>query len=182
MTLHLERLSKTFPGGVRAVDDVSLTVPAGALVVLVGPSGCGKTTLLRLVAGLETPTAGRIVLSGRDLAGVPPADREVAMVFQDHALYPSRTVRDNLAFPLRLRRCPAGEIADRVRQAAGRLGLEDVLEARPGELSGGQQQRVALGRALVRRPALFLFDEPLSNVDAGLRRQLRQLVKQVQRE
>jgi ABC-type sugar transport system ATPase subunit len=182
MELHLERLTKTFPGGVRAVDDFSLVVPEGALVVLVGPSGCGKTTLLRLVAGLETPSGGRISLSGRDLTTLAPADREVAMVFQDHALYPSRTVHDNLAFPLRVRRLPGAEIAQRVREAAVRLGLEDVLTARPGALSGGQRQRVALGRALVRRPALFLFDEPLSNIDAGLRRQLRQLIKQLQRD
>jgi multiple sugar transport system ATP-binding protein len=141
MALLLQRLTKTFPGGVRAADDVSLTIPLGALVVLVGPSGCGKTTLLRLVAGLETPTEGRIVLSGRDLTGVAPADREVAMVFQDHPLYPSRTVWENLAFPLRLRRCPAAEIAARVREAAGRLGLESVLGSRPGEL------RVASGSA-----------------------------------
>jgi sn-glycerol 3-phosphate transport system ATP-binding protein len=182
MALELDRLTKTFPGGVQAVAGVSLVVPDGALVVLVGPSGCGKTTLLRLVAGLETPTAGRIVLSGRDLTDMPPANREVAMVFQDHALYPARTVYQNLAFPLRLRHLPAPEVDARVRGAAARLGLEDVLAARPGELSGGQRQRVALGRALVRRPALFLFDEPLSNVDAGLRRQLRQLIKQLQRE
>jgi ABC-type sugar transport system ATPase subunit len=182
MTLHLERLTKVFPGGVRAVDDVSLVVPDGSLAVLVGPSGCGKTTLLRLVAGLETPTAGRIVLSGRDLGGTAPADRQVAMVFQDHALYPSRTVGETLAFPLRLQGHSRAEIDARVRGAAARLGLERVLDARPGELSGGQRQRVALGRALVRRPELFLFDEPLSNIDAGLRRQLRQLIRQLQRE
>jgi ABC-type sugar transport system ATPase subunit len=182
MTLILDHLTKTFPGGVQAVDAVSLTVPDGALAVLVGPSGCGKTTLLRLVAGLETPTGGRIVLSGRDLTHVAPADRQVAMVFQDHALYPSHTVYENLAFPLRTRRRPAQEIDESVRAVARRLGLVPMLGARPGQLSGGERQRVALGRALVRRPALFLFDEPLSNLDAELRRQLRRLVKEVQRE
>ncbi len=180
MTLHLDRLTKTFPGGVRALDAVSLGVPAGALAVLVGPSGCGKTTLLRLVAGLETPDSGRIVLAGRDLAGVAPADRQVAMVFQDHALYPSRTVYENLAFPLRARRRAAAEIDEQVRRAADRLGLTSLLSSRPGQLSGGERQRVALGKALVRRPALFLLDEPLSNLDAHLRRQLRRLVRQVQ--
>jgi ABC-type sugar transport system ATPase subunit len=180
--LHLDRLTKVYPGGVRALEDFSLSVEGSELVVLVGPSGCGKTTLLRLLAGLETPTSGRIVLSGRDLAGVAPAGRQVAMVFQEHALYPSRTVYENLAYPLRVLRRPAAEIADAVAHTARRLELLDVLDARPGELSGGQRQRVALGRALIRRPALFLFDEPLSSLDAGLRRQLRRLIKQLQRE
>lgn len=180
--LHLDRLTKVYPGGVKALDSVSLSVQGHDLVVIVGPSGCGKTTLLRLLAGLETPTEGRIVLNGRDLSGVAPADRQVAMVFQDHTLYPSRTVRDNLAYPLQIRRVPTSEIDSSVRAVAERLGLLDALEVRPGELSGGQRQRVALGRALLRKPALFLFDEPLSSLDEGLRRQLRRLVKQVQRE
>jgi ABC-type sugar transport system ATPase subunit len=180
--LLLDRLTKWYPGNVRALDGVSLSVDGDELVVLVGPSGCGKTTLLRLLAGLETPTSGRIVLRGRDLSGVAPAQRGVAMVFQDHALYPSRTVRDNLAYPLQLLHHPAEQIAAVVERTSRRLGLHDVLNARPGELSGGQRQRVALGRALVRQPSLFLFDEPLSSLDAGLRRQLRRLIKQVQRE
>jgi ABC-type sugar transport system ATPase subunit len=180
-TLQLERLTKVYEA-VRALDEVDLTIDGSELVAVVGPSGCGKTTLLRLLAGLETPTGGRIVLNGRDLAGVAPAERRVAMVFQDHALYPSRSVRDNLAYPLRLMRLPPAEVNETVRRTADRLGLTDVMDARPGELSGGQRQRVALGRALVRRPALFLFDEPLSSLDAGLRRQLRRLIKQLQRE
>jgi multiple sugar transport system ATP-binding protein len=180
--LCLDGVSKTFAGGVQAVAGVSLSVGPRELLVLVGPSGCGKSTLLRLVAGLEEPDAGRITLAGRDLAGVSPAQRDVALVFQSHALYPAKTVYENLAFALRLRRTPRAEIDQRVRAIAGRLGLEAVLDVRPGQLSGGQQQRVALGRALVRRPALFLLDEPLSDLDAGLRRDLRRLIKQVQRE
>src|SRR4051812_37600483 len=176
-TLRIERLTKVYDNSVRALDAVDLTVDGNDLVAVVGPSGCGKTTLLRLLAGLETPTSGSVVLGGRDLAGVAPAQRRVAMVFQDHALYPSRSVRDNLAYPLRVADVPAAEAADAVGRAAERLGLTDVLDAKPGELSGGQRQRVALGRALVRRPALFLFDEPLASLDAGLRRQLRRLIK-----
>ncbi len=180
--LVLAGIGKTYPGGVQAVADVSLELGPRELLVLVGPSGCGKTTLLRLAAGLEEPDTGRITLAGRDLTGVPPAQRDVALVFQSHALYPAKTVFENLAFSLRLRRTPRAEIDQRVRAIAGRLGLEAVLNIRPGQLSGGQQQRVALGRALVRRPALFLLDEPLSDLDAGLRRDLRRLIKQVQRE
>jgi ABC-type sugar transport system ATPase subunit len=180
--LLLEGVSKTFPGGAQAVREASLAVAAGELLVLVGPSGCGKTTLLRLVAGLEAPDAGRIVLAGRDLAGVGPARRDVGLVFQSQALYPGKTVYENLAFPLRVRGTPAREIDALVRGTAARLDLETVLQARPGQLSGGQQQRVALGRALVRRPALFLFDEPLSNLDPHLRRDLRQLIRRLQRE
>jgi ABC-type sugar transport system ATPase subunit len=181
-SLVIERLSKTWPGGVRAVEEVSLAVEDRELLVLVGPSGCGKTTLLRLIAGLEAPDAGRIVLAGRDLTGVAPAERNIALVFQHHALYPAKTVYENLAFALRLKRLPRAEIDTRVRQMAARLGLEEVLRVRPGQLSGGQQQRVALGRALVRRPDLFLLDEPLSNLDTALRRDLRQLIRQLQRE
>ncbi len=180
--LVLEGVRKSYPGGVQAVAGVSLAVGPSELVVLVGPSGCGKTTLLRLVAGLEEPDAGRIALAGRDLAGVPPDQRNVALVFQSHALYPARTVYENLAFALRLRRTPRQEIDARVTDMARRLGLEAVLHVLPGQLSGGQQQRVALGRALVRRPAVFLLDEPLSDLDTGLRRDLRRLIKQIQRE
>src|SRR5205807_870481 len=144
--LVLEGVRKTYPGGVQAVTGVSLTVGQGELLVLVGPSGCGKTTLLRLVAGLEELDAGRISLAGRDLAGVPPEKRDVALVFQSHALYPARTVYENLAFPLRLRRISRQEIDARVRAMARRLALEPVLNTLPGQLSGGQQQRVALCR------------------------------------
>lgn len=140
---------------------------------MVGPSGSGKTTLLRLIAGLETPEGGTVRLAGRDLAGVPPATRDVAMVFQNLALYPHLTARENLAFGLRLRRVPYEEIRERVRRMAERLGLTDCLHRRPGELSGGQRQRVALGRALIRRPAVLLLDEPFAQLDAPLRRELR---------
>jgi ABC-type sugar transport system ATPase subunit len=180
--LVLEGVGKTYPGGVQAVREASLSVGPEELLVLVGPSGCGKTTLLRLVAGLEALDTGRIVLAGRDLTGIPPAQRDVALVFQSHALYPGKTVYQNLAFPLRMRGTPAKEIDGLVRSMAARLGLEAVLHVRPGQLSGGQQQRVALGRALVRRPALFLLDEPLSNLDASLRRDLRGLIRRLQRE
>jgi multiple sugar transport system ATP-binding protein len=158
---------------VRAVRALDLAVDEGELLVLVGPSGCGKSTVLRLVAGLEEPSAGSIVLDGRDLAGVPPQERDVAMVFQGYALYPHMTVREIIGFPLRMRGVPAEERARRVREVAAVLGLDDKLERLPAELSGGEQQRVAMGRAMVRRPKLFLFDEPLSNLDAKLRGELR---------
>jgi multiple sugar transport system ATP-binding protein len=173
----LERVGKTYPNGVRALHELSLAVPDGELVVLVGPSGCGKTTALRVVAGLETPTEGRVRIGGREVTAEPPHRRDVAMAFQRPALYPHLTVRQNLSFSLDLRRGwfsrrPAAE-AERVGQVAELLGLTGVLERRPGELSGGQQQRVALGRALARQPAVFLLDEPLSNLDARLRLEMR---------
>jgi multiple sugar transport system ATP-binding protein len=172
-----ERLSKTFAGPsgakVRALDSFSLTVEAGELLTLIGPSGCGKTTALRLLAGLETPDAGTLSLDGKVLNDVPPQDREVAMVFQSHALYPHLTARENLAFGLTLRRRPKSEIARRVGELAEMLGLGDCLERLPRELSGGQRQRVALGRALARRPKVLLLDEPLSSLDTPLRLQLR---------
>jgi len=178
--LSLDNLSKHFPGGVRAVDGLSLEVRDGELMVLAGPSGCGKTTTLRLIAGLESPTAGSIALGGRPLDGVPPKGRDVAMVFQSHALYPHLSVAGNLGFGLKLRSVARGEIRTRVAWAARMLGIEDLLARRPGELSGGQQQRVALGRAIVRQPKLFLFDEPLSNLDAALRAELRAEVRRLQ--
>jgi len=144
-----------------------------------GPSGCGKTTTLRLIAGLERPTGGRIVIDGRDVAGLPPRRRNVAMVFQHHALYPHLRVRDNLGFGLRLRGLPRREIAPRVEEAAAALAIADLLDRRPGQLSYGQQQRVALGRAMAGRPKLFLLDEPLSSLDAPLRRQLRQEIRRL---
>ena len=169
----MSHLCKTFPGGIRAVDDLCLEVEDGELLVLMGPSGCGKTTTLRLLAGLETPTAGQVVIGGRAAERLPPRDRDVAMVFQQGA-YPHLSVRGNLGFGLKLRRTPQHEIRQRVAEAAATLGISELLDRRPGELSHGQQQRVALGRAMVRRPKLFLLDEPLASLDAVLRRQLRQ--------
>jgi len=172
-SIRLEGLSKTFADGTVALSRLELEVGDGELVVLVGPSGCGKTTALRLVAGLEEPSDGRIWLGDREVTDVPPAERDVAMVFQSYALYPHKTVAGNLGFPLRLRGMPRAEIATRVRDVGEMLGLMDQLERRPAELSGGQRQRVALGRAMVREPAAFLLDEPLSNLDAVLRVEMR---------
>jgi sn-glycerol 3-phosphate transport system ATP-binding protein/multiple sugar transport system ATP-binding protein len=152
---------------------VDVDIPEGAFAVLVGPSGCGKSTLLRLVAGLETADAGTIELAGRDVTALPPRDRDVAMVFQSYALYPHLTVRDNLAFGLKLRKVPAADIASRIREASAMLGLDGLLDRLPKQLSGGQRQRVAMGRAIVRRANIFLFDEPLSNLDAALRAEVR---------
>jgi multiple sugar transport system ATP-binding protein len=155
--------------GVRAVNDVSLIVDDGEFMVLVGPSGCGKSTTLRLIAGLEEISGGTITIDGKVVNNVPPKDRDLAMVFQNYALYPHMTVFENLAFGLRQRKLPAPEIAARVREAAAMLGLEPYLQRRPAALSGGQRQRVAVGRAIVRQPKVFLFDEPLSNLDAKMR-------------
>ncbi len=177
--LTLQNLVKTYPGDVRAVDNLSLEVAHGELMVLVGPSGCGKTTTLRLIAGLERPTGGVISIDGRSMAGVTPKDRDLAMVFQGHALYPHLSVAGNMAFGLKLRRVAKAEIRRRVDEAADVLGIRKLLARRPGELSGGQQQRVALGRAIVRKPKLFLFDEPLSNLDATLRAEMRQQLRQI---
>ena len=171
--LGVTHLVKRFAGGVVGVDDVTLTVGEGAFTALVGPSGCGKTTILRLVAGLEEPTSGEVRIGGRDVTWLPPRDRDVAMVFQNYALYPHLTVRDNIAFPLRVRRTAPAEIVRRVRQAAELLEIDALFERKPAQLSGGQRQRVALARAIVREPALFLFDEPLSNLDAQVRAQTR---------
>src|SRR5437870_525 len=164
-------------GAYMAVDSVSLTVEDGEFVALVGPSGCGKTTTLNLVAGLIELTAGEIRIGDRVVNDLDPKDRDVAMVFQNYALYPNKTVYKNLAFPLRMRKTPADEIDRRVREAAKVLEIGHLLERRPRELSGGQQQRVALGRALVRDPKVFLMDEPLSNLDAKLRVQMRAELK-----
>ena len=173
----IEHLTKCFTGPrgqvIRAVDDLSLTVENGEFLTLVGPSGCGKTTTLRLVSGLDNPTSGSITIDGRSMEGVAPKDRDVAMVFQSPALYPHLTARENIGFGLRLRKCPRAELARRVQEAGELLNLTDCLDRRPAELSGGQCQRVALGRAIVRRPAVFLFDEPLSNLDPQMRIQLR---------
>ena len=175
----ISHLGKTFPGGIRAVDNLCLEVGDHELLVLMGPSGCGKTTTLRLLAGLEQPTAGRIVIAGRPAERLPPRGRDVAMVFQQGALFPHLSVRGNLGFGLKMRRTPRPEIGPRVAEAAAALGIAELLDRRPGELSYGQQQRVALGRAIVRRPKLFLLDEPLASLDAALRRQLRHEIRRL---
>lgn len=171
--LILDGLGKVFPGGVRALDGVSLEVADRELLAVVGPSGCGKSTLLRIVAGLEDETQGRVMLDGRDLTGLPPKDRDMAIMFQNYTLFPHLTVEENMAFGLRLRKTPKAEARSRVAEAAARLGIADLLGRYPSELSGGQRQRAALGRAILRRPKVFLFDEPLSNLDARMRAQLR---------
>ena len=176
-TLTLENLAKVFAGDVRAVDGLSLEAAPGEMLVLVGPSGCGKTTTLRMIAGLESPSGGSIAIDGRVVDDVPPKDRDVAMVFQHFALYPHMTVAGNMAFGLKMRRLEKTEIRRRVAEAADLLGIASLLNRRPGELSGGQRQRVALGRAIVRKPRLFLFDEPLSNLDAELRSQMRREIR-----
>ena len=169
----IERVTKVYPGNVLAVRNVSLHIRDLELMVLVGPSGCGKSTMLRMVAGLEEITEGTISIGGRVVNDVPPKDRDIAMVFQNYALYPHMTVYNNMAFGLKLRGYPKAEIAERVREAAAILGIEDLLERKPKALSGGQRQRVAVGRAIVRKPKVFLFDEPLSNLDAKLRVEMR---------
>jgi len=171
--ISLERVSKVYEGGVRAVDDVTLTVQPGEFVVLVGPSGCGKSTLLRMIAGLEVVTAGTVRIGDRDVTTVAPPDRDIAMVFQNYALYPHKSVRENLAFGLKQRKTPREEVDRRVAAMASLLGLDELMARRPAQLSGGQRQRVAMGRALVREPAAFLLDEPLSNLDAKLRTTMR---------
>jgi multiple sugar transport system ATP-binding protein len=169
----LDHVSKEFAGNVLAVNDVNLTIADGEFMVLVGPSGCGKTTLLRSIGGLEHVSSGRIVIGGRDVTGAAPGDRDLAMVFQNYALYPHMTVRQNLGYSLRVHKRPKPEIAQRVQEVAEMLGLTELLHRRPRELSGGQQQRVAMGRAIIRHPAGFLMDEPLSNLDAKLRVSMR---------
>ncbi|MBM4245349.1 MAG: sn-glycerol-3-phosphate ABC transporter ATP-binding protein UgpC [Deltaproteobacteria bacterium] len=179
--LAFEHVEKVYPGGTRAVVDLNLEVADGELIVLVGPSGCGKSTLLRLVAGLEPITGGRLRIGDRVANDLSPRERNVAMVFQDYALYPHKTVRGNLEFPLRMRGLARDEIERRVAWAAGILDIAGVLERVPRQLSGGQQQRVAMGRALVREPAAFLLDEPLSNLDAKLRVEVRAEIADLQR-
>jgi multiple sugar transport system ATP-binding protein len=177
--IEIDRVTKTFPGGVIAVDDVSLEIATGEFLVLVGPSGCGKTTLLRMIAGLEEVPEGRIHIGGRDVTEAAPRHRDIAMVFQNYALYPHMTVRQNLAYGLKVRRTPKRDAARRVEQVAELLGLAELLDRRPAALSGGQRQRVAMGRAIAREPQAFLMDEPLSNLDAKLRVGMRASLAQL---
>jgi multiple sugar transport system ATP-binding protein len=172
-SIRLEKVWKTYPNGHVAARGVDLAIADGEFMVLVGPSGCGKSTALRMIAGLETPSEGTVMIGERDVTELPPQERDVAMVFQSYALYPHMTVRENLAFGLRMRGAAPTVIAERVDGAAKALGLDSVLGRKPGQLSGGQRQRVALGRAIVREPLVFLFDEPLSNLDAKLRLETR---------
>jgi len=181
MDLRLENLNKQF-GGKRAVEIPSLTIRGGEFFTFVGPSGCGKSTTLNLIAGLEEPTSGTLHLGGRLLNPLPPHRRNVAFVFQSYALYPHRTVFQNLSFPLEMAHASREEIRVRVKEAATMLGLTPHLEKRPRQLSGGERQRVALGRAMVRKPELFLFDEPLSNLDGPLRAQMRKELKRLHQQ
>jgi len=174
----LENLNKTF-GGTHAVKDVSLTIQDREFMVLVGPSGCGKSTTLRMIAGLEEITSGKIFIADRLVNDLPPRNRDIAMVFQNYALYPHMTVFDNIAFGLKMRKFSRAEIEKRVREAADILGIQDLLRRKPRQLSGGERQRVAVGRAIVRHPQVFLFDEPLSNLDAQLRVQMRVELKRL---
>ncbi|MET7948722.1 ABC transporter ATP-binding protein [Micromonospora sp. NPDC005324] len=181
-TVTLKDVTKVFRDGTLAVDSVNLDVNDGEFMVLLGPSGCGKSTVLRMIAGLEEPTTGAVMLDGELANDLPPRDRKIAMVFQDFALYPHMTVGDNIAFPLRLAGVEPEPRGERVSDVASALGIGDVLARKPGQLSGGQRQRVAMGRAIVRRPGLFLMDEPLSNLDSGLRAELRAEISGLTRE
>src|SRR6476659_924806 len=178
-TVTFEHINKSY-GDVHVVKDMNLAINDGEFMVLVGPSGCGKTTSLRMIAGLEEISSGQLKIGDRVVNDVPPKDRDIAMVFQSYALYPHMTVRDNMAFGLKLRKLPKADIEKRVKEAAGILSLEKLLDRKPKELSGGQRQRVALGRAIVRAPAVFLMDEPLSNLDAKLRVETRSNIAQLQ--
>ena len=181
-SLEFDEVSKKFGSDVWAVRDLTLAVNDGEFVVLVGPSGCGKTTALRMLAGLEKISSGEIRIAGVRVNEVQPRDRDIAMVFQNYALYPHLSVYDNIGYGLRVRRLPKAERSARVEEAAAMLGLTDELKRKPSQLSGGQRQRVAMGRAIVRRPEAFLMDEPLSNLDARLRVQMRTEIARIQRE
>jgi multiple sugar transport system ATP-binding protein len=177
--IELSQVEKVYPGGMKALNDLNLTVGEGEFMVLVGPSGCGKSTALRSIAGLEEISGGTISIGGRIVNDLPPKDRDIAMVFQNYALYPHMTVAENMAFGLKLRRAPKADIERRVGEAAALLGLEPYLSRKPAPLSGGQRQRVAMGRAIVREPQAFLMDEPLSNLDAKLRVSMRAALGQL---
>jgi multiple sugar transport system ATP-binding protein len=179
--ISLKGVIKRYPNGYEAIKGVDLDVAEGEFVVLVGPSGCGKTTLLRMVAGLEEVTSGDIVIGGERMNNVAPMNRDIAMVFQNYALYPHMSVANNIGFALKVQKVPKAEARRRVEAAAGLLGLSDLLDQKPGQLSGGQRQRVAMGRAMVREPVAFLMDEPLSNLDARLRVQMRAEISRLQR-
>src|SRR6476620_10991081 len=178
--IHVRKLEKRFPDGTLAVEELDLEIRDGELFVMRGPSGCGKTTTLRCIAGLEQETSGQIIIGDEVVSGLRPSQRDIAMVFQFYALYPHLTVRDNMAFPLRAAKRPESEIVERVNEAARMLQLEPYLARKPSKLSGGEQQRVALGRAMVRHPKAFLMDEPLTNLDAELRADMRAEVKHLQ--
>jgi multiple sugar transport system ATP-binding protein len=180
--IELESLTKVYSDGTKAVTELQLDVPAGEFVVFVGPSGCGKTTALRMIAGLETITSGNVRIDGRIVNDLPPKDRDIAMVFQNYALYPHMNAAKNMGFALKMRGLPKDEIDRRVRDAASILGLSDSLHKKPRTLSGGQRQRVAMGRAIVRNPQAFLMDEPLSNLDAKLRVEMRAEIARIQRD
>src|ERR1700692_930215 len=181
-SVSLDKVSKVYPNGFEAVYDLDLEIDDGELMVVVGPSGCGKTTVLRMIAGLEDITTGVVRFGERVVNDVPPKDRDVAMVFQSYALYPQMTVAQNIGFALKMKKIPKQEIEKRVRDAASVLGLTAWLDRKPTQLSGGQRQRVAMGRAIVRNPSVFLMDEPLSNLDAKLRVQLRAEISRVQQQ
>jgi multiple sugar transport system ATP-binding protein len=177
--LELVDLRKAYNPKVIPVKGISLSVKAGEFLTLLGPSGCGKSTILRLIAGLEQPTSGQILINGQDVSRSSPGDRNIAMVFQSYALYPHMTVRENIASGMKLRKTPSGEIQQRIQEVSDFLGLDELMERKPGQLSGGQRQRVAVARTLVRRPDVFLLDEPLSNLDALLREHVRAELKQL---
>lgn len=181
MSITLQNLSKSF-GSSRVVNDLSLDIESGEFVVLLGPSGCGKTTTLRMIAGLERPTSGDMLIQGRRVNDLPPQKRDIAMVFQSYALYPHMTVRENIAYPLRVRKRSSEEIQEQVNQTAALLEIQSLLDRLPRQLSGGERQRVALARAIVRQPKAFLMDEPLSNLDARLRLQMRGELKHLQQQ
>ena len=180
-TVSLDKVTKVYPNGFKGVSDLDLEVAEGELMVLVGPSGSGKTTALRMVAGLEEITSGTLTMGGRVVNDLPPKDRNVAMVFQSYALYPHMTVGENIGFSLKLRKVPKSQIQTKVKEAADLLGLTDYIDRKPAQLSGGQRQRVAMGRAIVREPSVFLMDEPLSNLDAKMRVQMRAEISRIQR-
>jgi len=181
-TVELKNVSKTFAGNIQAVQDVSLEVADREFIVLVGPSGCGKTTILRMIAGLEDITSGEIFIDGNIVNDKLAKDRNIAMVFQNYALYPHMTVYENMGFGLKIRRTPKAEIRERVTEAAKILDIVELLQRKPKALSGGQRQRVAVGRAIVRKPKVFLFDEPLSNLDAKLRVAMRKEISRLHKQ
>jgi len=180
--ITMRELTKIYPGGVRALDGLDLQIADGEFFALLGPSGCGKTTLLRTIAGLEVASTGSVSIGDRDVTNLPPGQRDVAMVFQDYALFPHMSVQDNIAYPLRIKKMDRRTRGAKAAQTAAELGLSQLLERRPGQLSGGQQQRVALARAMACHPSVFLLDEPLSNLDARLRLEARTFLKRLQRE